>query len=101
VKQELVRVTQERIFLRRAAALFAGNTSLRYHVIQEHDRRILPSGTCAATRRVGYWLLRLAHQRRGATEDFEYSEVFYNRLRRPFTLCYYSPAECEARTAVS
>ncbi len=53
------------------------------------------------TRRVGYWLLCLAHTGRGDTGHFEYSEVFYNRLRRPFTLGYYSPAECEASTAVA
>ena len=37
-----------------------------------------------------------------ATQDiFEYIEVFYNRLRRHSTLGYHSPAEFEARTAVS
>lgn len=37
-----------------------------------------------------------------ATQDiFEYIEVFYNRLRRHFTLGYYSPAEFEARMAVA
>ena len=37
-----------------------------------------------------------------ATQDnFEYIEVFYNRLSRHSTLGYDSPAEFEARTAVA
>ena len=37
-----------------------------------------------------------------ATQDiFEYIEVFYNRQRRHSTLGYHSPAEYEARTAVT
>jgi putative transposase len=30
------------------------------------------------------------------TDIFEYVEVFYNRERRYWTLCYLSPAEYEA-----